>query len=287
MGNKIFDNLLIEQFEVFKRAFSASKELFINPETGSLIHPGEYGTYRESICKEFLRFFIPSRLEIDTGFILNIFNENSTQCDIIVYDRNSTPLLQSKEKQRFFPAETLCAIGEIKSTLNKHQLKIALNKLAYTKKICEAIDSQPIKRKEQGPYHPDYIFDQKFTFLICEKIELGKTETMEGLAKELPSLYDSKYEDRHKHNLILSLQDGVFLYFKENIEASIPWPKMEGKVLPDSFIQDTEGNYASLRAFATYMFMATSSASIYHPELTLYMLGVAKGLTRAKRNNLT
>ncbi|HKP95408.1 MAG TPA: DUF6602 domain-containing protein, partial [Fibrobacteria bacterium] len=140
MGNRVFDALLVEQFEIFKQAFvSSSRQIFFDESTQRLIHPGEFGTFRETICKDFLRHFVPRRLGFGTGFLINTFDEISTQCDIVVYDSNVTPLIQSEEKQRFFPVESVCGVGEIKSVLNKTSLKSALNKLAEVKRISERV----------------------------------------------------------------------------------------------------------------------------------------------------
>jgi len=47
MANKIFENLLIEQINIFKESFTnISKDIF-SDNSGKLIHPGEFGTYRE------------------------------------------------------------------------------------------------------------------------------------------------------------------------------------------------------------------------------------------------
>jgi hypothetical protein len=108
------------------------KNIFSN-DNGKLIHPGEFGIYREAICKRFLEFIIPKKLSIDNGFLINTNNEVSTQCDIVIYDSKHTPLVQSNELQRFFPIETVCAIGEVKSTLSKAQLKETLLKLSKVK----------------------------------------------------------------------------------------------------------------------------------------------------------
>jgi len=54
MPSKIFNFLLEEKIEVFKRSFcDTAKQTFVDPN-GELIHPGEFGNYRESCCKDFL-----------------------------------------------------------------------------------------------------------------------------------------------------------------------------------------------------------------------------------------
>src|ERR1700748_1622761 len=119
MSNKIFQSILDEKIEFFKFAFQqTSKNIFWDEAKKQLIHPGEYGMYREAVCKDLLRLFIPGRLDIGNGFLINDVGDISTQCDIIVYDKNATPLIENTERQRFYPVETVSSIGEIKSDLD-------------------------------------------------------------------------------------------------------------------------------------------------------------------------
>ena len=129
MSINVFEKLLIEKIENFKSAFAETAEGVFFNDDGKLIHPGEFGRYRENICKQFLKFVTPARLDIGTGFIINTSNEVSHQCDIIIYDAQNTPLLESEEKQFFFPVETIAAVGEIKSVLSKKALSEAIQKL--------------------------------------------------------------------------------------------------------------------------------------------------------------
>ena len=129
MANKIFNALLDEKIEIFTNAFSkTAKEIYFDKDD-KLIHSLEYGIYRENSCKDFIKFVIPSKFNIDDGFLINSNDNVSSQCDIVIFDSNHTPLFESGKKQRFFPIETVVAIGEVKSTLSKKEFKIALNKL--------------------------------------------------------------------------------------------------------------------------------------------------------------
>src|SRR5690606_33809183 len=125
-----------------------SKELFYDTENKKLTHSLEFGLYRESICKDFLKFIIPSRLEIDDGFLLSTKNNNiSTQCDIVIYDPTHTPLYETEKKQRFFLIETVVSIGEVKSKLTKDSLKKTINKLARIKSIRRDNDTPSIIKR--------------------------------------------------------------------------------------------------------------------------------------------
>jgi len=272
--NNVFETLLLEHIERFRNSFSdVSKQLFFTKE-GILIHPGEYGMYREAICKDFIRLVIPSTLDIEQGFIINTSNEISYQCDIIVYDSKSTPLIQTKERQRFFPVETVCAVGEVKSILTKDKFEIALNNLSTIKKMREKIKNPAIlKRQEPGNFNPqEYPYDQVFTFLICQKLDFD----LNNIAYNINSSYEQNLPYRHRHNLILSLEDGILLYHDKNTK-SLMYPRFRGDDLKNRFVTPGSNSFSHYKLFASYIFLHTSSATILYPELSDYMGTITGG----------
>ncbi|OUL26805.1 hypothetical protein BV378_12355 [Nostoc sp. RF31YmG] len=271
----IFESLLIEQIEIFKNSYlSTSRKLFYDESVGALIHPGEFGIYRENIVKNFLRFFIPENLKIDQGFLINTHGEISTQCDIVIYDASVTPLIRSSELQRFFPVETACAIGEVKSVLSKADLKKALIKLSKVKAMREKILSPVcIKRNTQGRFDPiGYPYDQIATFLICQKLDFD----LKNMPAEMLLMYEDQVEYRHRHNLILSIKDGIFYYYDEN-GKSMMYPYFIGANLKNRWTYPEENVYIHFKLFCSYIFLMTSSATILYPEITDYMGSITGG----------
>ncbi|AWI26862.1 DUF6602 domain-containing protein [Flavobacterium pallidum] len=269
MGNVIFNKILEEKIEFFKFAFQqTSKDIFFDEDSKKLIHPGEFGTYREAICKDFLRFFIPMRLDISTGFLIVDSGNVSKQCDLIVYDRNNTPLIENAERQRFFPVETVCAIGEIKSDLSKNNFKEALNKLARNKRIKEGMSHPTVlKRDHPGKFTPNvYPYDNIFSFLICNKLDFK----LDNICDEIDSLYEDDILQNQKHNLILSINDGVLLYRDDN-DKSMMYSHMGLKPLKNSFITPDKNVNCHFFYACSYIFMGTTSASIYYPEISDYI----------------
>ena len=280
MPNKIFNALLEEKIEMFVSSYEkTSHQVFYDEKNKRLRHAGEYGGYREILVREFLRFFTPSRLNIHDGFLITNTDSVSTQCDAIIFDAKSTPLIESGEKQRFFPVETVCAIGEVKSTLSKDQLKKALNKLARNKALREQIQSPTIIRRERdGAFDPkNYAYDQLPSFLICQKFNFD----FSSLASEVASFYDTDIKIRHRHNLVLSLQDGLLAYVDSNsktmmfpeiwlrIQADASLSKKEQ--LRNRFIISEVSKYDHIKLFSSYMFLLSSSATILYPDVTDYM----------------
>lgn len=272
MANKIFDDLLLQQFEEFKLSYSqTSKQLFSDSNTGRLRHPGEFGTYREEICRKLLRNLIPSRLEINTGFLINSNDETSTQCDIVVYDANVTPLVQPKNMQRFYPVESVCAVGEIKSTLRKTEFTEALHKLSRVKKLAEyTMDSDPsvIFRNLSGEYDPTrHSYDQIVTFLICQKLDFDFHNS--------GPLYSDEIEPRHRHNLILSVEDGVCLYALNSLrpeDGMWAYPTFGDTALQGAMYDKETSENDYFRIFAHHLFMTVSNVTILFPDIADYMV---------------
>jgi hypothetical protein len=272
MSNKIFDSLLSEKIENFRTSFSGTaKEVFYDDANKKMIHSLEFGLYRESICKDFLKFIIPSRLEIDDGFIISIKDNNvSTQCDIVIFDPTHTPLFESGKKQRFFPVETVVGIGEVKSTLSKDKLKTAINKLARIKGLRRDNDVPSIIKRDTNDEFDNYSHprDQIFSFLICKSLSFD----FSNLVAEFNTLYDSDIPYCDRHNMILSIDDGIFLYKHKINNKDLAWhyPYSQGQNMKNRFIRPGDNNKNHFNGFATYMFMGINSATIFLPEFTKY-----------------
>ena len=269
MSNRIFEQLMIEEIEIFKNSFSnVSKELFTSANNDRLFHCGEFGMYREAITRKFLKSFTPSYLDVDQGFVINSNEDVSTQCDIVIYDTRYTPLLKNKELQRFFPVETVCAVGEVKSNLEFNDFKIALLKLAKTKKISEYISSPSIiYRSMPGEFSPQKNpYDLITTFLICQKLDFD--------IKRIVEVYENDIDVRHRHNLILSIEDGLILYewsTKENIGMNY-LPTIDGIRQQNWALYSLkEAGISCYKVFCNFLFQALCYKTIMFTQISNYM----------------
>ncbi|MFR6019119.1 MAG: DUF6602 domain-containing protein [Paraclostridium sordellii] len=275
MSNKIFKAILDENIHFFKKSFSnTSKEIFYDEKTKKLIHPGEYGMYREDVVKDFLRLFIPGNLDIDDGFIITNDNSVSTQCDIIICDKSASPLIKTKNKQKFFPSETVVGIGEIKSTLSKNELATALNKLAKNKSLRKPLNFLNDKGfnnvvkcyKHTNVYDDLNPYNHIFSFLICKKLNFN----LDKICEEIDSLYDDEIPIKYRHNIILSLDDGILLYSRNS--KSIAYPTMGNYIHSSSYMKNQDGDEdANIKIFGHYLFNATMSATILCPDIVSYL----------------
>jgi len=273
MANSIFNELLREQINIFCAAFSeTSTTVFYDPITKKLRHPGEYGAYREAIVRNFMKFLIPRNLDISSGFIITAKDSISTQVDIVVFDTDTTPLYIGGDRQRFFPVESVFCIGEVKSALSKNSLKDAVNKLAAVKRLSEEIP-HPSRIHTIGRT-PEFApqanpFDLTPSFLICQKFDFDHSR----LECELDDMYEKDVEHRHKHNFILSIDDGLLCY--ESTGGCLPFP-----ILSDQKDRNRKHRFViscgqlsseHLKFFAAFMNMVTLGRSRYVADFSSYI----------------
>ena len=105
-----------QSFSISK-AFAAQQQslrqiLEAGLENGPL--PFAVGDGTELSWKNMLTAFLPSRYSVAKGFVVDSQNRCSKQIDIIIYDRNFSPLLWELGGHQFIPAESVYAVFEVK-----------------------------------------------------------------------------------------------------------------------------------------------------------------------------
>lgn len=270
MGSEIFDSLFRERVDLFRSAFAAvATEVFYDPALRRLRHSGEYGMYREAIVRDFLRFLVPRALDVSTGFVITTMNDVSTQCDIIVFDPHLTPMYQEGDRQRFFPVESAFCIGEVKSSLSKQDFAEALNRLAAAKSLGERIVHPIIAgRQSHAPFDPiNQPFDLPASILICQRLAFS----LKDIKGDLDTLYEPGVLQRHKHNIVLSVEDGLLAYMHKDVR--VPYPRLGGYDLVASFSTPTDDKYHHFKLFGAFMFMLTANKTLFLPEFSDYITG--------------
>lgn len=240
-------------------------------------HAGEYGMYRESIVRDFLKFIARRGLDVSTGFVISAMEDVSMQCDIVIFDSKMTPMYEQGDRQRFFPIESIFCAGEVKSKISKLQFAETLNKLAAVKAIGERINSPSvIRRMYPGKFDPaNYPFDLVPSVLIRHKLDFD----LHNIENEIDNMYGPEIQHRHKHNLILSLSDGLFSYFSSD-GLSVAYPMVKGASLKHRLIWQGENTYAHLQLFGSFMFMLTTHKTLLYPEFSDYLGGIDVGFKR-------
>lgn len=219
--NEVIRNLTIANFDNLKASYETSKKLFWNAENDRLFHPGEYGGYRERLVHRMLRPFVPGKFGIGSGFVINSANEVSTQCDVVIFDRDRTPIIDGFNEQSFYPVETVAMVGEVKSDISSAaDLNAHLEKLSKVKRLRDRVQGpKPYFRAFSGGFDlASEPYDNVFTFLLCNRINFNLDRD--------PIAYEC--EPRYKHNLVLSLHDGLFTYNSDNLpNMAVPFVREE------------------------------------------------------------
>lgn len=201
MSNNIFKTLIDRKINDFIGTYGEDADSLFKNDDNELIHPGEYGMYREECLKQLLKNCIKKTFSLGDGFIYNKNSEISTQCDIIIYN-SEVDGVTSNGVANFYPVEEVYAIGEVKSTMNKDQLRTALRKLAKTKQLFSYLRNES---KDPARKIADQVLP--ITFLVCKKIQGFETINEDYWN----SVYDG-IDASFRHNLILSVDDGCLTY---------------------------------------------------------------------------
>lgn len=208
MDKNIIKKILNHKANRFRTVFSEdSVDLYFNSENKTF-HAAEFGRFRESVTADFMRAFIPGYVEVSNGFVVSPTNNISTQCDIILYDKELTPLIQDDNHNQFFPADCIKGIGEVKSNLTKSALLDALIKLSKIKEISYEISKESTGHNNTV-YNRGNFNNHAYTFLFCNKI----TGDTSNLANEIDAHYNSKnVAHKFRHSFILSMDGKACFY---------------------------------------------------------------------------
>jgi len=238
--------IALQKVKVFKEEYlEMSPSLFESQENrNGLSHTGEFGRFREKLVQNLLQQFLPARLSVGDGFMVPFLTKRSTQCDVIVYDRDSSPHMQSPGGLVMFPPEVCAAVGEVKSSLTMAEAKEALKNLAKIKQIRNEMKVHGLavapsaavvldhyemfSAAENGQsgiseatyaalsYKPEECEHQALvTFLVCAEIEFPKPKAgQSGLRAFEAAVHDLMDGTPHnlRPNFILSLRQGFLSY---------------------------------------------------------------------------
>jgi len=99
-------------------------------------HRGSKGRVREfEIVNEYLSKYIPGNIGVANGELISKDDQVSSEVDIVLFEKNSTPYLLKKEGYQVFPIECVYGMIEVKSQLDKNQLEDSFKKIHKIKKM--------------------------------------------------------------------------------------------------------------------------------------------------------
>jgi len=103
--------------------------------TRKIPSPLERGESREIIVRSFLKDCLPKRFGVNPGFVIDASGNVSKKMDVVIYDVTNAPVFKVIDEVKVFPVECVCAIAEVKSYLDKKEMKDAMGKIQSVKRL--------------------------------------------------------------------------------------------------------------------------------------------------------
>lgn len=98
-------------------------------------HPVSKGDVSEKIWRELLSIYLPKRYEVKKATIVDSRGAFSEQIDVVVFDRQYSPLVFQMRDELIVPAEAVYAVFEAKQTINADIVAYARKKAASVRSL--------------------------------------------------------------------------------------------------------------------------------------------------------
>src|SRR4029077_9173682 len=135
-------------FELESILRKAARRMRTDLKERLISHGGELGSSREEVLRDFLRSYLPTKFDISTGFAFDSIGTISKQLDIVIADGSNCPRFENAGKKRFFPCESIVAVGQVKSRLGSvKEFHNALENLVSAKALDRSAGGTAVDRK--------------------------------------------------------------------------------------------------------------------------------------------
>jgi hypothetical protein len=155
---------------------------------GTIRHPGVVGASIENGWRHMLDKHLPWRYCVSKGFVVDAEGGMSDEIDLIIHDRQYSPLLFKHQEALYIPAESVYGVFEIRPALNARNINHAGEKAASVRKLARTSAPFPHAsgRSQTTPF--DILGG-----LLC--IDNGQKKTVEEyLAQTLPKESDHRLD---------------------------------------------------------------------------------------------
>src|SRR4051794_13121380 len=85
-------------------------------------HRGEQGRENEAAFARLLTSFVPQRLGVGTGLLIDSKGGSSRQLDIVLFERSDEPAVLAQTNQLLYPVESVVACIEVKTRLSTSEI---------------------------------------------------------------------------------------------------------------------------------------------------------------------
>ncbi|HYD49002.1 MAG TPA: DUF6602 domain-containing protein [Terriglobales bacterium] len=146
------------------------------------------GSYKEALLRSLLRRVLPDRFRVSTGFIYRWGDQPSRQLDVIIWDAHNHSALLEEGELAILSDESVAAVIEVKSVLNRLELRDAISLLSPPRWVNWRYTSASSRTGllQQVPNVP---FRAVFAFTG----EFGKPGIARGVFEELGDFYRTQF----------------------------------------------------------------------------------------------
>jgi len=110
-------------------------EVHLQTEREIVAHPGAKGATAETNWKAMLDDHLPSRYQVSKAFVIDCDGGVSEEIDLVIHDRQYSPLLFNRDGALYVPAESVYAVLEVKQELDKGTVEYAGKKAASVRAL--------------------------------------------------------------------------------------------------------------------------------------------------------
>ena len=140
----------------------------------NLGHPVSKGDATEAVWIDLLRTYLPERYKVAKAHVVDSKDAFSEQLDIVIYDRQYSPLIFEFKGEIVIPAECVYAVFESKQSIDASQIEYAAKKIASVRRLHRTSLPIPSASGLQPAKEPAHIIGGLLTFESEWKPGLGE-----------------------------------------------------------------------------------------------------------------
>jgi hypothetical protein len=123
---------------------------------GFVLHDPTKGAAAEQNWLALLNAYLPERYRADSAFVVDHGGRLSEQIDVVIYDRQYSPLIFMQDGVRYVPAESVYAVFDVKQEMRRPAIEQAAEKAESVRRLKRT--SVPVKFVA-GTYKPKALFE--------------------------------------------------------------------------------------------------------------------------------
>jgi hypothetical protein len=127
-------------------------------------HPVEKGDASETIWIDLLERYLPRRYQGRKAYVVDAEGSFSEQIDIVIFDRQYSPIIFQFEGATIVPAESVYAVFEAKQSINAEQVEYAHRKVRSVRRLKRTTLPIPHAGGRYDPVEPQPILGGLLTF---------------------------------------------------------------------------------------------------------------------------